>query len=78
MRWDSRHYPRQSGFPKWRAEVLIESARFWVSLYSADPEHAGVNLLFYIGPDEYCVVTSNSVELIFVYPLGIYHSLCRT
>ena len=43
------------------AEALIETARFWVSRYSADPEHGGVNLLFCKGPDEYCGITSNNL-----------------
>ena len=43
------------------AEALVETARFWVSRYSADPEHGGVNLLFCKGPDEYCGITSNNL-----------------
>ncbi len=42
-------------------DVYIETARFWVSRYSPDPETGGVNLLFCKGPDEYCGITSNNL-----------------
>ena len=43
------------------AEALVETARFWVSRYSKDPDGSGVNLLFCKGPDEYCGITSNNL-----------------
>ena len=43
------------------AEVLVETARFWMSRYSPDPETGLVNLLFCKGPDEYCGITSNNL-----------------
>lgn len=42
------------------AELLIETARFWVSRYSPAPD-GGVNLLWCKGPDEYCGITSNNL-----------------
>ena len=42
-------------------EAYIETARFWASRYSPDPETGGVNLLFCKGPDEYCGITSNNL-----------------
>ena len=43
------------------AQVLVETARFWVSRYSPAPEPGKVNLLFCKGPDEYCGITSNNL-----------------
>lgn len=43
------------------AQVLVETARFWVSRYSPAPEAGKVNLLFCKGPDEYCGITSNNL-----------------
>lgn len=43
------------------AEALVETARFWMSRYSPEPETGLVNLLFCKGPDEYCGVTSNNL-----------------
>lgn len=43
------------------AEMLIETARFWVSRYSPDPGTDKVNLLFCKGPDEYCGITNNNL-----------------
>lgn len=43
------------------AEVYIETARFWQSRYTPDPETGKVNLLFCKGPDEYCGITSNNL-----------------
>lgn len=43
------------------AELLIETARFWMSRYSPAPEAGKVNLLFCKGPDEYCGITSNNL-----------------
>ena len=43
------------------AEVLVETARFWISRYTSEPETGLVNLLFCKGPDEYCGVTSNNL-----------------
>ncbi len=42
------------------AELLVETARFWLSRYSPAPG-GGVNLLFCKGPDEYCGITSNNL-----------------
>lgn len=43
------------------AQVLVETARFWVSRYSPAQEPGKVNLLFCKGPDEYCGITSNNL-----------------
>ena len=43
------------------AEVLVETARFWISRYTPEPGTGLVNLLFCKGPDEYCGVTSNNL-----------------
>lgn len=43
------------------AEVLVETARFWISRYTPEPGTGFVNLLFCKGPDEYCGVTSNNL-----------------
>ena len=43
------------------AQVLVETARFWVSRYSPALEPGKVNLLFCKGPDEYCGITSNNL-----------------
>lgn len=43
------------------AAVLVETARFWMSRYTPDPETGLVNLLFCKGPDEYCGITSNNL-----------------
>lgn len=42
------------------AEVFVETARFWQSRYTAEPDSGKVNLLFCKGPDEYCGITSNN------------------
>lgn len=43
------------------AEVYIETARFWLSRYTPEPNTDKVNLLFCKGPDEYCGITSNNL-----------------
>ena len=43
------------------AEVLVETARFWMSRYTPEPGTGLVNLLFCKGPDEYCGITSNNL-----------------
>ncbi len=43
------------------AEVLVETARFWISRYTPEPGTEFVNLLFCKGPDEYCGVSSNNL-----------------
>lgn len=43
------------------AEILVETARFWVSRYTPEPGTGLVNLLFCKGPDEYCGITSNNL-----------------
>ncbi len=43
------------------AEVLVETARFWMGRYSPEPGTGLVNLLFCKGPDEYCGITSNNL-----------------
>ncbi|MCI1965830.1 MAG: glycoside hydrolase family 65 protein [Oscillospiraceae bacterium] len=43
------------------AQVYIETARFWKSRYTPEPETGKVNLLFCKGPDEYCGITSNNL-----------------
>ena len=43
------------------AEVLVETARFWVSRCSPEPGTGLVNVLFCKGPDEYCGITSNNL-----------------
>lgn len=43
------------------AEVLIETARFWRSRYTFDPESGRCDLLFCKGPDEYCGVVNNNL-----------------
>ncbi len=43
------------------AEALIETARFWPSRYTKDPDTGRQNLLFCKGPDEYCGITSNNL-----------------
>lgn len=43
------------------AEVYIETARFWLSRYSWDPDHKTARLLFVKGPDEYCGITTNNM-----------------
>ena len=43
------------------AEVLVETARFWVSRYTYRPETGEADLLFCKGPDEYCGITCNNL-----------------
>lgn len=43
------------------AEVLVETARFWISRYTPESGTGLVNLLFCKGPDEYCGITSNNL-----------------
>jgi len=43
------------------AEVYVETARFWLSRYTPEPNGDKVNLLFCKGPDEYCGITSNNL-----------------
>ena len=43
------------------AELLVNTARFWVSRYSHNPITDGINLLWCKGPDEYCGVTHNNL-----------------
>lgn len=63
------HYVESTGDNAFESEayaVYIETARFWLSRYSPDPETGKVNLLFCKGPDEYCGITSNNLYTNFM------------
>ncbi|MCX7771542.1 MAG: glycoside hydrolase family 65 protein [Clostridia bacterium] len=68
------HYIRVSGdlsfLYDYAAEVYIETARFWASRFTYDPDKDRYNLLFTKGPDEYCGVTHNNTYTIY---LSIYN-----
>ncbi|NMB01258.1 MAG: glycoside hydrolase family 65 protein [Firmicutes bacterium] len=42
------------------AEMLVETARYWVSRLTYDDQRDCYNMLFVKGPDEYCGVTTNN------------------
>ncbi|MDR2052711.1 MAG: hypothetical protein LBP80_04780 [Treponema sp.] len=46
-------------FRDYTAEILIQTARYWVSRFSYNAAAGEYNLLFVKGPDEYCGVTTN-------------------
>ena len=57
MAWaGDKEFFRQGG-----AELLFETARYWISRYSPEPGTDRVNLLFCKGPDEYCGITNNNL-----------------
>ena len=48
------------------AEMLIQTARYWMERFTYDPTADRYNLLFVKGPDEYCGVTVNNLYTVWL------------